>query len=94
MKGWGFTFKSSAAWDKGRTGTGLVFKNQHEVLLYGTRGAMPGPQYQPPSLFHYPRGEHSAKPPEIRTEIEKMYPDFDDYQSWTERRIPIVVCEP
>jgi deazaflavin-dependent oxidoreductase (nitroreductase family) len=23
-----------------------------------------------------------------------MYPDFDDYQSWTERKIPIVVCEP
>ena len=23
-----------------------------------------------------------------------MYPDFDDYQSWTDRRIPIVVCEP
>jgi deazaflavin-dependent oxidoreductase (nitroreductase family) len=23
-----------------------------------------------------------------------MYPDFDNYQSWTERKIPIVVCEP
>jgi hypothetical protein len=38
---------------------------------------MPGPQYQPPSVFHYPRGVHSAKPPEIRTAIEKMYPAFD-----------------
>jgi N6-adenosine-specific RNA methylase IME4 len=56
---------------------GLVFRNMHEVLLYGTRGAMPGPQYQPPSAFLYPRGKHSAKPPEIRKEIEKMYPDFD-----------------
>jgi N6-adenosine-specific RNA methylase IME4 len=48
-------------------------------LLYGTskRGNMPAPQYQPPSVFLYPRGEHSAKPPEIRIEIEKMYPDFD-----------------
>ncbi|HZQ31406.1 MAG TPA: nitroreductase family deazaflavin-dependent oxidoreductase [Mycobacterium sp.] len=23
-----------------------------------------------------------------------MYPDYDDYQSWTDRKIPIVVCEP
>jgi N6-adenosine-specific RNA methylase IME4 len=61
-----------------QTGLGLVFRNQHEVLLYGTRGDMPGPQYQPPSVFHYPRGRHSAKPPEVRIEIEKMYPDFDE----------------
>ena len=27
-------------------------------------------------------------------QLVKMYPDFDDYQSWTDRRIPIVVCEP
>jgi deazaflavin-dependent oxidoreductase (nitroreductase family) len=26
--------------------------------------------------------------------LVKMYPTFDDYQSWTDRRIPIVVCEP
>ena len=77
IDGWGFTFKSSAVWVKDHTGLGLVFRNQHEVLLYGTRGNMPGPQYQPPSVFSYPRGAHSAKPPEIRREIEKMYPDFD-----------------
>ena len=80
---WGFEFKSSAVWVKlgpdGKpiSGMGLVFRNMHEILLYGTRGKMPGPQFQPPSVFMYPRGEHSAKPPEIRTEIEKMYPDFD-----------------
>lgn len=78
MHGWDFTFKTSAVWDKGVTGLGLVFRNQHEVLLYGTRGNMPGPQYQPPSVFRYPRGKHSAKPPEIRSEIERMYPDFNE----------------
>jgi len=77
MAAWGFTYKTHAVWVKDKTGLGLVFRNQHEVLLYGTCGKMPGPQYQPPSVFHYPRGEHSAKPPEIRREIEKMYPDFD-----------------
>jgi len=23
-----------------------------------------------------------------------MYPSYDDYQSWTDRTIPIVVCDP
>jgi N6-adenosine-specific RNA methylase IME4 len=78
MDAWGFEYKTSAVWDKGMTGLGLVFRNQHELLLYGTRGAMPGPQHQPNSVFRFPRLHHSAKPPEIRAEIEKMYPDFDE----------------
>lgn len=77
LNGWGFTFKTSAVWVKDKPGLGLVFRNQHEVLLYGTRGDMPGPQWQPPSVFHHPVAEHSAKPPEIRAAIERMYPDFD-----------------
>lgn len=77
MRAWGFTFKASAAWDKGKQGTGLIFRNMHEVLLYGSRGDMPGPVYIPPSLFRYPRGAHSEKPAEIRTEIERMYPDYN-----------------
>jgi N6-adenosine-specific RNA methylase IME4 len=76
MEAWGFTFRASAAWDKMKSGLGLVFINWHEILLYGTRGKMPGPLYKPPSLFHIPRTEHSVKPPEIRAEIEKMYPHF------------------
>jgi deazaflavin-dependent oxidoreductase (nitroreductase family) len=27
-------------------------------------------------------------------QLVEMYPTFEDYQSWTDRRIPIVVCEP
>ncbi len=77
MKWWEFEFKASAVWIKDKGGMGLIFRNWHEILLYGTRGKMPGPQYQPPSAFKYSRGKHSAKPPEIRKEIEKMYPDFD-----------------
>ena len=84
MEQWGFTYKSQAVWVKlgpdGKpiSGLGLVFRNMHEVLLYGTKGKMPGPQYQPASALMYPRGRHSAKPPEIRKEIERMYPDFGD----------------
>ena len=76
MAAWDFTCKTNATWAKDKTGLGLVFRNQHEHLLYGTRGDMPGPLWQPPSVFSYPRGRHSAKPPEIRQAIEKMYPHF------------------
>jgi F420H(2)-dependent quinone reductase len=24
----------------------------------------------------------------------KMYPSYDDYQSWTDRTIPVVICDP
>jgi N6-adenosine-specific RNA methylase IME4 len=78
MEAWGFTFKASAVWVKDKQGTGQVFRNWHEVLLYGSRGNMPGPLYLPPSVLNYPRGKHSEKPPEIRAEIEKMYPYFDE----------------
>jgi N6-adenosine-specific RNA methylase IME4 len=77
MSAWGFIFKASAVWDKAKIGTGLIFRNMHEVLLFGDRGKMPGPVHVPPSVFRYPRGAHSAKPAEIRIEIERMYPDYD-----------------
>lgn len=77
VSGWGFTFKTSAVWVKDKTAQGLVFRNRHELLLYATRGDMPGPQWQPDSVFEHPVGEHSAKPPAIRAAIERMYPDFD-----------------
>jgi F420H(2)-dependent quinone reductase len=27
-------------------------------------------------------------------QLVTMYPSYEDYQSWTDRTIPIVVCEP
>lgn len=76
MEGLGFEYKTHAVWDKEVIGLGLIFRNQHEVLLYGSRGAPPKPIELLSSVFRYRRGKHSAKPPEIRQAIERMYPDF------------------
>lgn len=73
---WGFKYKSGAVWDKQSPGIGYAFRGQHEHLLYATRGDMPAALDVPSSVFSYPRGEHSAKPPEIRQTLEKMYPAF------------------
>jgi hypothetical protein len=29
-----------------------------------------------------------------RPKLVAMYPSYEEYQSWTERKIPLVVCEP
>lgn len=77
MHDWGFEYKTNMVWVKNRPGMGLVFRNKHEHLLYGTRGHFPGPQYQPASAQMFPRLKHSEKPKEFRKIIERMYPDFE-----------------
>lgn len=77
MEAWGFDYKTQAVWDKMQIGTGLIFRNQHEVLLVGARGKPPKPIELFSSVFRYQRTKHSTKPPEIRQAIERMYPFFD-----------------
>jgi hypothetical protein len=39
---------------------------------------MPETLFKPSSVFSYPRGAHSAKPPEVRQALEQMYPAFGE----------------
>jgi N6-adenosine-specific RNA methylase IME4 len=77
LEGWGFEYKTHAMWDKEMIGLGLIFRNQHEVLLYGSRGNPPKPIELVSSVFRYARTTHSAKPPEVRAALERMYPFYD-----------------
>jgi hypothetical protein len=43
MDAWGFRYCSNVAWIKDRAGTGYWFRNQHELLLVGTKGNVPCP---------------------------------------------------
>ena len=77
----GFEYKTNAIWDKQKIGTGKIFRNQHEMLLYGSRGDPPMPVELYSSMFSgekFERGLHSAKPDEVRRIIERMYPAFDE----------------
>jgi deazaflavin-dependent oxidoreductase (nitroreductase family) len=40
------------------------------------------------------REASDAEREEYWPKLVEMYPSFDDYQSWTDRTIPIVICEP
>lgn len=76
MKSWGFTYRSSAVWVKPQLGMGYYFRQQHELLLVGTRGAIPAPapENRPRSVLEAPRQAHSAKPHDYYGLIEAMYP--------------------
>jgi len=76
MAAWGFAYKSSCTWTKDRAGTGYWFRNQHELLLLGTRGKIsaPAPGTQWPSVIAAPVAEHSAKPEAFLEMIETYFP--------------------
>lgn len=76
MAAWGFTYKSQIVWKKDRFGTGYWFRNQHELLLVGTRGNVPAPAMgtQWPSVIEAPVGQHSAKPDIFYELIESYFP--------------------
>jgi N6-adenosine-specific RNA methylase IME4 len=76
MEAWGFEYKSHAIWDKVHIGTGYWFRNRHELLLVGTKGAIPAPAMgeQFGSLLTIARKEHSAKPDQFLEMIEQYFP--------------------
>jgi N6-adenosine-specific RNA methylase IME4/ParB-like chromosome segregation protein Spo0J len=78
VNAWGFTFKTSAVWDKNSAGQGAYFRQSHEVLMIGIKGNVPEVPYaaRPPSVLKYPRREHSRKPDELYQIIDEMYPEL------------------
>lgn len=78
MESWGFSYKSHCIWAKDRIGTGYWFRNQHEILLVGTRGNVPAPAMgtQVESLVDAPVGRHSEKPDIFYELIERYFPNL------------------
>jgi N6-adenosine-specific RNA methylase IME4 len=78
MAAWDFEYKTHFAWVKDRTGTGYWNKNQHELLLLGTKGNIPSPAdgTQWSSVIHAPRGRHSEKPEKALELIEAYFPNL------------------
>lgn len=76
MEAWGFSYKSHFIWYKDKIGHGYWNRNQHELLLIGTRGKIPAPApgTQWASVQLAKRGAHSAKPEEFYRLIETYYP--------------------
>ena len=88
MWAWGFAYKSNMVWVKDKIGTGYWTRNQHELLLIGTRGKIPAPApgSQWPSVIEWPRLRHSAKPTMVRTMIENWYPTVPKIELFARER--------
>jgi N6-adenosine-specific RNA methylase IME4 len=87
MSAWGWTYRTCMVWDKEIIGMGYYARQQHELLLIGTRGSPPPPEpsSRPPSVFRERRGEHSAKPDHYYDLIESMYPDWPRVELFARR---------
>lgn len=76
LSAWGFEYKTSFVWVKGRPGTGYYWRAEHELLLLGTRGEPGAPPRScrvPSALFARKRA-HSQKPTQVYDMLEAMYP--------------------
>lgn len=72
---WGFEFRSSLVWVKPQMGIGNYWRNSHEILLTAIRGdAKRFNDHGIMSWLECDRGQHSAKPEQVRTFIERASP--------------------
>lgn len=77
MEAWGFTFKSVIYWVKtGCLGMGFWFRHQVEPCFFGIMGKVPAFKSSIPNVITAKRREHSRKPDQLYTIIER----FEEYQ--------------
>jgi N6-adenosine-specific RNA methylase IME4 len=75
MEAWGFELRSTFVWIKPTIGTGNYWRNSHELMLTGIRGN--ATRFRDRSLKSWvecKRGQHSAKPEQVRHFIERASP--------------------
>lgn len=77
IEAWGFTYRTCAVWVKDKIGMGYYFRQRHELLLVATKGSPPAPlpSARVDSVISAPRQAHSAKPVEVYSLLEVMYPN-------------------
>ena len=77
LKAWGFKYATVAfVWDKQRVNPGFYTMSQCELCLVGKKGKIPQPRgaRNVRQLVSSMRTKHSAKPAEVRTKIDLMFP--------------------
>ena len=78
MDAWGFEYKTNIIWDKKIIGMGYWARNQHELLLVGTRGNFTESTIEETygHVLSVRRGTHSVKPLQMRAAIDKTHPNL------------------
>ncbi|MGH9958094.1 MAG: MT-A70 family methyltransferase [Pyrinomonadaceae bacterium] len=71
MEAWGFSYLSCLTWVNPRLGLGFYLRNASEQLLFGIRGRAPVLFRAQPTWVFAPVQEHSHKPEEIYSIVER-----------------------
>ncbi len=74
LRAWGCTPRSVFSWIKPRMGLGVYLRNATEHVLLGTRGKAPICFRSQPNWGFFPRQDHSHKPEEIYSIVERCSP--------------------
>lgn len=75
LAAWGFTYKSCFVWCKTQIGIGNYWRVSHEFMLLGVRGdVLCFSEHSHRSWQEYDRKEHSRKPEEVRSIVERVSP--------------------
>jgi N6-adenosine-specific RNA methylase IME4 len=72
MEAWGFTPRSPLTWIKPRFTLGNYLRNATEHVLFGTRGKAPVQFKSQPTWAYWPLLDHSVKPDEIYSVIDRV----------------------
>lgn len=90
MKSWGFNWATVGfVWNKMKVNPGFYTMSQCELCLIGKRGKIPKPRgaRNIRQLLAQMRGKHSAKPSEIRTRIEQMFPEQNKLEMFAREEV-------
>lgn len=71
IKAWGYQYRSVLTWCKPRLSLGRYLRNASEPLLFATRGRAPIQFRAQPTWLFAPLQEHSHKPEEIYSVVER-----------------------
>ncbi len=90
INAWGFKYKAMFVWDKVKHNYGHYNSVRHELLLICTRGScLPQNNELEDSVKSIERSEtHSAKPPEFRELIDRMYPEGKRIELFARGELP------
>lgn len=91
MKSWGFQWATVGfVWDKQRVNPGFYTMSQVELCLIGKRGKIPRPRgaRNIRQFVSEMRGDHSAKPAEVRKRIELMFPQQTKLEMFARQSAP------
>lgn len=89
-KAWGFSWATIGfVWDKQKVNPGFYTMSQCELCLIFKRGKIPTPRgsRNTRQFVSEMRGPHSAKPAEVRSRIEQMFPTQSKLELFARERV-------